>query len=105
MVNVGELKDKIEIYSIKNVTDENTGIDTKKEILKFTLRAKHQPMNGKEFYQSASDNMEIFSKFLCRKRDISEKDIVVYNGKKFNIEFIEPIGMDFIKLHATYREV
>ncbi|ELC8395794.1 phage head closure protein [Clostridium perfringens] len=105
MVNVGELRDEIEIYSIGNVIDENTGMDTKKEVLKFTLRAKYQPMNGKEFYQSASDNMEIFSKFLCRKRDVSEKDIVVYNGKKFNIEFIEPIGMDFIKLHATYREV
>ena len=105
MVNVGELRDKIEIYSIENIIDENTGMDTKKEVLKFTLRAKYQPMNGKEFYKSASDNMEIFSKFLCRKRDISEKDIVVYNGKKFNIEFIEPIGIDFIKLHVTYREV
>ncbi|MDZ4993301.1 phage head closure protein [Clostridium perfringens] len=104
MINIGELKDQIEIYSIENDIDENTGMDVEKETLKYNLRCKYQAMSGKEFYQNASDNMEIFSKFLCRKRNIDEKDIILFKGMKFDIKFIEPIGLDFIKIHATCKE-
>ena len=57
---------------------------------KFKTRAKVKVSGGKEFDQNEQINVSGNYTFVIRNRsDISEKDLIVYDGIEYNIRFIK----------------
>lgn len=93
MIFAGNLKETLTIYRVEE-TQTKSGYKSQQEVELFSVKAER--MKNKESY--GVDANELFHinelSFRCRKRDIKETDIVVYNGERYRITSLNVFAKD-----------
>lgn len=103
MVNIGELKTRIEIGVIDDFIND-VGMQNREFSTKYSVRAKHKEMSAKDFYKAFGENSQKLTTFLIRKIPINEEFFVKFEGEIYNIEWVQPIEQKFLKLHCSWSK-
>lgn len=90
-INIGQLNKRISIVRI-NKTKDPDGYWTESETLVHCAWAKVTEGIGKETVRNNADYSEVTAEFLIRKTtaQLSRKMIVLYGGKRYEIQHIGP---------------
>lgn len=99
VINTGELNDVLVIQQKVEETDEN-GFPMEEYADLYRLRCKKKTLNSQEFVKSDKDSTKVTLKFICRKREINNKMIILYRGTKFNILNIHELDPYFVEITA-----
>ena len=88
-VNAGKLNRRIQILSVKKERDDN-GYYTPQETLVHGCWANVTILSGSEMVKQGADYGELKGKFIIRwtTKDIDRKMFVRYDGKDFEIQYI-----------------
>lgn len=99
-MNLGELNKRITIETLTTVINEN-GFEEEQWVLWKTVWAKVQNLYGREFFQASAVQQEKTVKFTIRYlKDINERMRIKFQGKQYNITFI-----DNIRYENKYMEI
>ncbi|WP_144491960.1 MULTISPECIES: phage head closure protein [Bacillus cereus group] len=105
MINPGELKNRLIIQKVVTGEDENGfPIEIIEDIYK--LRCKYKTVSTREYIGANREITALTYKFICRKREIDNKDMyVVFKGLKFDIKHVHEFEDEmFVEITATVRE-
>ncbi len=103
-LNAGRLRKKIDIYGYE---DQEKPLGGVKAVLKkkATVRAEMKPVRGTEFLEYYRDTNALQYKITIRYRpDITEQDVLVHNGRQFEINSIIDINEDHVALEIYCTE-
>ncbi len=102
-INVGRLNKRVTIYSY---TETETSLGASKTVLKksATVWAELRPMRGTEFleYYRAANALQ-FKVTMRWRSDLTEKDVLVFEGRQFEINSIINImeGKSYMEIYCT----
>lgn len=99
VVDAGELRDVLVIQQKAEGTDENGFPKEGYEDL-YRLRCKKKTKNTKKSTLSDKDSVEVVIKFLCRKREIDNKMVILYKGLRYNITDVYDFDDYFVEITA-----
>lgn len=99
VIDVGELKDVFVIQQKTEGTDEN-GFPKEEYVDLYRLRCKKKNQNTKKSTKSDKDSIEVTVKFICRKREIDNKMVILYKGLRYDIDDIYEFDDYFIEITA-----
>ncbi|KYZ67944.1 phage head closure protein [Bacillus sp. GZT] len=105
MINAGELKNRLIIQKVVTIEDENGfPIETTEDIYK--LRCKYKTVSTREYISANREITALTYKFICRKREIDNKDMyVVFKDREFDIKHVHEFEDDmFVEITATLKE-
>lgn len=104
-LDAGRLKRRIEIWSYKQVEDEEIGGFKTVIAKKATVWAEIMPSRGYEFLEYYRDTNTLQYKITIRYRaDLTEKDVLVKGDKQFEINSIIDPNFDHIALEIQCTE-
>ncbi|MDK2587477.1 phage head closure protein [Romboutsia sedimentorum] len=92
-IDDGELRNKIEIQEYKETMNDNCGVEYTYTTI-YTLRAKKKTISTKEYIESDSKSTKYTLKFICRKRDITNKHFLLYKKDRYNIKHVHEFEDD-----------
>lgn len=104
ILNPGRLRKKVAVYGYQ---EEDSALGGKKVCLvkKMMVWAELKPNRGTEFLEYYKDANALQYKITIRYRqDITEKDILVYNGRQFEINSIININENNVALEIYCTE-
>lgn len=91
-VHLGELTEQIELYH-RTLTDDGSGGATMTETLYATVWAHMRPMSGREQEQAMrSESRSRFLAVIRNRTDVVQTDILKWDGREFNVNFIKLRG-------------
>lgn len=104
MLNLGELKEVLEIHSEIKTTDKTTGM-TINELQKLhKLRCKKIVQSSKEYIYASRDTESQTVKFLVFSRIyISLNYIVIYKNEQYNIKHVFPYNNGWQEITCEVR--
>lgn len=90
-INIGQLNKRISIAMVNKEKDQD-GYWTESDFIVHTTWAKVTEGIGKETVRNNADYSEVEAEFLIRQTSVnlSRKMIVLYNGKRYEIQHIGP---------------
>lgn len=102
------LNKRIEIQRIMNVEDKNGITKSQYQPLK-KVWASCNNLYGKEYWNAKEYGEESTVEFVIRYKactDLSSTDRILFNGKLYNISFVDNIRYqnEYLKIKATERE-
>lgn len=92
MINAGLYNKKIKIVQCLDVKDDD-GFLVKKEVIIFSTYAKVKTTKGFTLIASGSDFEKAYTNFTIRypKVEITRDMLIVYNDKKYTIEYLNNV--------------
>lgn len=104
ILDSGRLRKKVTVYGYQE-EDSSLGGKKVRLVKKTTVWAELKPSRGTEFLEYYKDANALQYKITIRYRqDIAEKDILVYNGRQFEINSIININEDNVALEIYCTE-
>lgn len=103
-LNAGRLRKKVDIYGYREIDSELGG---KKVVLakKATVWAELRPVRGTEFLEYYRETNALQYKITIRYRpDLTEKDVLLYGSRQFEINSIININEDNVALEIYCTE-
>lgn len=103
-LNAGRLKKRISIYGYQ---EKASPLGGEKVVLaqKATVRAELKPVRGTEFLEYYRDANALQYKITIRYRpDLTEKDVILYGKRQFEINSIININEDNVALEIYCTE-
>ena len=103
-LSAGRLRKKVTIYGYKEIDSPLGG---KKVILaqKATVRAEMKPIRGTEYMEYYRDTNALQYKVTIRYRsDLTEKDVLLYGDRQFEIDSIINVNEDNVALEIYCTE-
>lgn len=103
-LSAGRLRKKVAIYGYKEIDSPLGG---KKVILapKATVRAEMKPVRGTEYMEYYRDANALQYKITIRYRpDLTEKDVLLYGDRQFEINSIINVNEDNVALEIYCTE-
>lgn len=90
-INIGQLNKRISIVKVNKEKDRD-GYWTESDTLIHSTWARYAEGPGKETDRNDADYSEVMAEFLIRKTSVklSRKMIVLYDGKRYEIDYIGP---------------
>lgn len=103
-LNAGHLRKKVDIYGYQE-TDSPLGGEKVILAKKATVRAELKPVRGAEFLEYYRDANALQYKITIRYRpDLTEKDVILYGKRQFEINSIININEDNVALEIYCTE-
>lgn len=103
-LNAGRLRKKVDIYGYQE-TDSPLGGEKVILAKKATVRAELKPVRGAEFLEYYRDANALQYKITIRYRpDLTEKDVILYGKRQFEINSIININEDNVALEIYCTE-
>ena len=104
MINLGELKEVLEVHSEIKTTDKITGMTVRELQKLYRLRCKKKIQSSKEYISANKDTKSQTIKFLLfSRRDIVLENIVVYKDERYNIKYVYPYGNGWQEITCEIR--
>lgn len=107
MIDAGKYNRKIQIVA-DTVTKDADGFDVVTPVVKLSPYAEVKTTRGMTLIANGSDFDKAFTRFTIRKpatTEITRKMFVLFNGKKYSIEYINNIDEANIELELQCKEV
>lgn len=99
MVDLGQLREVLEIHEVIRGYDEQLGVDDKVNNKLYRLRCKKSYVSAKEYTDSDRETTKEVLKFIVHsRRDITLDHIVIYKNKEYDIKFVKPSLEGFIEI-------
>lgn len=88
MIDSGELREVIEIQELEDELVD--GFSSKTYVTKYRLRAKKKAVSTKEYIESVSNSQstKLTLKFICRNRQITNDNSILYKNERYDIKHI-----------------
>lgn len=99
VIDVGELKDVFVIQQQTEGIDEN-GFPKEEYVDLYRLRCKKKSQSTKKSTKSDKEGVEVTLKFICRKREIDNKMVILYKDLRYDIIDIYEFDDYFIEITA-----
>ena len=107
-INPGELNKKIQIIQKKETQDED-GFSALTDVVVRTCWARYTNTSGSEIIKAGTEFSCAKTRFLVRYSPVSinEDMFVRYNGRDYNIEYINPYGdsREYIEIWTSLKEM
>ncbi|CEN75437.1 MULTISPECIES: phage head closure protein [Peptostreptococcaceae] len=99
MIDIGELRDVIDIQDFTTNVDEN-GFEIQEYKTISTLRAKVKTQGTKEFMSADKTTTKLTIHVICRNRQYLDSDkFLMYNKKRYNIRHVHILeNRQFVQL-------
>ena len=106
MLNTGDYCKKISIYKVA-IKDDSAGFKKTYYTLVLTAWAKVKTTKGFTLIASNSDFEKAYTNFTIRypKKEITRDMIIVFNNKRYTIEYLNNIDEENIELEIQAKEV
>ena len=106
MLNPGDYRKKISIYKVA-IKDDSTGFKKQKDTIILTTWAKVKTVKGFTLIASNSDFEKAYTNFSIRypKTEITRDMIIVFNKKRYTIEYLNNVDEENIELEIQAKEV
>ena len=106
MINAGDYKHKISIYSILEVEDDE-GFKTKTKSIILKPYAKVKTTRGMTLITSNTDFEKAYTNFTIRfpKVTITRDMLIEYNNKTYSIEYLNNVDENNIELEIQAKVV
>lgn len=103
--NPGKLKRRISLVELTQVSDGGGGYENSVTEL-LSVRAYIHPLTGREYFSNQQTDAEVTHKITIRyNKDVKQSQVVSYDGKLFDIQYIFDIDEEhqFLELHTLER--
>ena len=106
MLNAGNFNKKISICKVE-IMDDSTGFKKQKDTIILTTWAKVKTVKGFTLIASNSDFEKAYTNFTIRypKTEITRDMIILFNKKRYTIEYLNNIDEENIELEIQAKEV
>ena len=106
MINAGEYKHRITIYTVTESEDKD-GFSEKTEAIVLTPYAKVKTTKGFTLISSNTDFEKAYTNFTIRypKTEITRDMLIRYNGKEYTIEYLNNVDEANVELEIQAKEV
>lgn len=105
LFNPGKLKRRVSFVELTQVSDGGGGYEDSITEL-FSVRAYIHPLTGREYFSNQQTDASVTHKITIRyKSDVKQSQVISYNGKLFDIQYILDVDEDhrFLELHTLER--
>lgn len=86
MINPYELRERIDIQEYREVVID--GFPQKEFITIESIRAKKKTVSTKEYINASANSTKLILKFICRNRNITTNNYVLYKNERYDIKHI-----------------
>lgn len=106
MINAGDYKRKISIYSIE-VVEDDAGFKQETKSIVLTTYAKVKTTKGFTLIKNNTDFEKAYTNFTIRypKVKITRDMLIEYNGKTYSIEYLNNVDEKNIELEIQAKVV
>ena len=106
MINAGEYKHRITIYTVTEKEDKD-GFCVKAEAVVLSPYAKVKTTKGFTLISSNTDFEKAYTNFTIRypKTEITRDMLIRYNGKVYTIEYLNNVDEANVELEIQAKEV
>ena len=103
MFNINSAEFRERIY-FKRLKKSDSALSDDEYVDIYSCRAKIKAIGGNEFFKNDSVTLKQTYNFIIRKNrklDVKNSDIIIYNNKEFNIEYINDSDLRYIELKGV----
>ena len=106
MLNPGNYSKKISIYKV-GIKDDSAGFKNLEDTIVLTTWAKIKTTKGFTLIASNSDFEKAYTNFIIRypKIEITRDMVILFNNKRYTIEYLNNIDEENIELEIQAKEV
>ena len=108
IADIGELNQRIQLMRIENYgRNPNTYQPLERNVVFANVWAKVSALHGQEYYTAVSVKLEKQLSFIVRYRpDIDEKTNIWFDGRGYNIGFIDNVKYrnEYLEIKANYSK-
>jgi len=104
MIRTGTMKHQIEIRRSTEYKDDNGFVRHSYALLN-KVRASINPVTGNELFVNSQIINEITHKIGVRYTDVTEKDQIIFNGRKFNVVQVLNFNEQKVNLIILAKEI